>query len=319
MGIYVARLDIDDEQWAVVYGNRATPVDGRFASFRDLWLNGRAAIKRAASATPAESVGQGAHFACPLDVTSRLFCLGLNYADHREETGHTAAKPDDMLVFGKDAASLSAANADIVRPSGVHLLDYEVELGLIFGRDIDGPVEIDDTTLADYVAGFTICNDVSARDDQFGSPFMQWYQAKSYRSFCPAGPLIWLPDPDEMPRVYDLEVRCIVNGKTVQHGLTRDFIFRPPEAISRLSGIVNIRAGDCLLTGTPGGVALSLEDTTVALLKEDLFAPVQRRRRFIDNQRTKGYLKPGDLVEVEIRSVDGEIDLGSQRNAVVEA
>ncbi|WP_299774042.1 fumarylacetoacetate hydrolase family protein [uncultured Tateyamaria sp.] len=319
MGKSILRfLNGDAPAWGVVSNGRVSPIEGGFDDIRGLLGSGRNAIDTAAAATPTRDV-EDLTILSPLDITSRLFCLGLNYGDHREETGHTANKPSQMLVFGKDAGSLCGPEDDIVKPKNVALLDYEVELGLIIGSDISDPVDVDDDQLEDIVAGLVICNDVSARDDQFGVPFMQWYQAKSYRNFCPAGPFVWLPDPGELKSLYDLTVTCRVNGEVVQEAPTKNFIFTPPEAISRISRITQLRRGDCILTGTPGGVALGLAPATQALLRENLFGDDARRQAFVADQSTRGYLQDGDLVEMTIASSDGKIDLGRQKNRVIAA
>lgn len=321
MGTYIARYmnGAGDESWGVVKDGKIASLAQSFESLRDLLANGRDAIDAASQAEPDQSL-ESTTLLSPLDITSRLFCLGLNYGDHREETGHTAQKPSQMLVFGKDAGSLCGPDANVPKPQSVSLLDYEVELGVIVGKDVSDPTEITDENLEDYVAGLVICNDISARDDQFGVPFMQWYRAKSYRNFCPAGPFVWLPEPGELAKLYDLVVSCSVNGKVVQEAPTANFIFTPPEALSRVSQITPLRAGDCLLTGTPGGVALGLSPDTQALLKEKLFQDEARREGFVEDQlRSGAYLKPGDKIETRIATPDGSLDLGVQRNLVTAA
>ena len=108
----------------------------------------------------------------PLTRNSNLICQGLNYAQHQQEAGLAQKRidPEDNLIFMKSSASLCSARDDILRPPECDLLDYEAELGLIIGKPILEPVTVTLETLSDYVVGFTICNDVSARDQQIGAP-----------------------------------------------------------------------------------------------------------------------------------------------------
>lgn len=319
MGKYVVRYGVDGgapAKWGVLRDNRVSEIEGDFSSLKSLLTNGAGAIESAGSRSGDIDVND-LELLSPLTPPARLHCLGLNYAMHRTETGQTAQKPSEMLVFAKDITSLASATDDIILPDSVALLDYEVELGIVFGEPINEPVDLNDKTFGDYVAGLVICNDISARDDQFGGPFLQWYQAKSYRTFCPAGPYLWMPDPDEHQLIYELEVMTKVNGNVMQKASTGDFIFRPPEAISRLSKVVNIDVGDCLLTGTPGGVSLQIGPETQALLKDELFSDATRRAAFIRDQKERSrYLRKGDLVELSIKGPSGKVDLGTQRNRI---
>src|SRR6185312_10809660 len=158
------------------------------------------------------------------------------------------------MLFTKSTASLTGPDDDIVRPADVRLLDYEVELGIVLGRPIPGPVTVTEENLADYVGAFVLADDVSARDVQL--PQGQWYKGKSYRTFCPVGPYLCVPGRDEVARWRELRLTLTVNGEMRQDGLAADMVFGPAATLTELSGLEHLDVGDLLLTGTPGGVAL---------------------------------------------------------------
>ncbi len=256
----------------------------------------------------------------PLTPASTLLCQGLNYASHQQEAGmHKAAiDPQDNLLFIKSSASLTGADNDIIRPTGCELLDYEAELGLVIGKPIVAPTDVPRDALGDYVAGFIACNDVSARDQQLGGPAMQWFRGKSYRTFCPAGPVLYLLDDGEIDYVDRLNVKLWVNGELRQSASTAQLLHKPHDTLGFASRFANLHPGDCLLTGTPGGVALNMN------LKTGLAVLLNMRndaRRLAKLRAAQGgspdYLRDGDVVELEICSEDGQISLGRQRNRVV--
>ena len=144
---------------------------------------------------------------------ARIFCQGANYRSHMVESGMDPDRAFNML-FTKSTASLTGPDDDIVAPPHVRLLDYEVELGIVLGRPITGPVTVTDANLADYVGAFVLANDVSARDVQL--PQGQWYKGKSYPTFCPVGPYLCVPEPDEVARWRELRLTLSVNGAVRQ-------------------------------------------------------------------------------------------------------
>jgi 2-keto-4-pentenoate hydratase/2-oxohepta-3-ene-1,7-dioic acid hydratase in catechol pathway len=229
------------------------------------------------------------------------------------ESGMNPGRAFNML-FTKSTASLTGPDDDIIRPSQVRLLDYEVELGIVLGKPITGPVTITDADLPGYVGGFVIANDVSARDVQL--PQGQWYKGKSYPTFCPGGPFLCVPDPGEVARWRDLRLRLSVNGTIRQDGLAGDMVFGPAATLTELSGLERLEAGDVLLTGTPGGCALQPPSAFVQRLAS-LLPDAKRWELFIKGQsRSSAYLKPGDRVVASIRTDDGALDLGTQHNTV---
>jgi 2-keto-4-pentenoate hydratase/2-oxohepta-3-ene-1,7-dioic acid hydratase in catechol pathway len=197
----------------------------------------------------------------------------------------------------------------------VQLLDYEVEIGLVFGRELPVGTEVTADNLADYVAGVVVTNDVSARDLQL--PKTQFFEAKSYPTFTPVGPALVLLDKDELKRFDDLRLHLRVNGEVRQDmRVGDDMIFRPLEAVQWLTGFQRLDAGDLLLTGTPVGTALSAPPKVVEILAS-LLPTATKWRVFFKKQATNPlYLQDGDVIEASVATDDGAIDLGVQRTVV---
>lgn len=260
-------------------------------------------------------------FHTPLSRDIQLICQGLNYGSHRAESGLKAqASEEENLIFIKAASSISNPNETILRPLGCKLLDYEIELGLVLKNDLPASTLVTEENLGDFIGGLILCNDVSARDLMFGAPMLQWFNGKSQRTFCPAGPVLYLLDSQEMSKLYELELTLKMNGEVKQRAKTDQLIHRPPKTLTELSAFTNVRAGDCLLTGTPGGVLAgsNLKSGLAVLL--NFTNDVKRRRKFIAAQKAQAkFLEPGDILELAIRSIDGEIDLGKQRNEIANA
>lgn len=251
----------------------------------------------------------------PVTRNQQFVCQGANYRQHMLESGMDPDAKTFNMIFTKATSCIVPADSDVVRPRRVRFLDYEIELGLILRRPIRGAVEIDDSNLYDYVAAAVIVNDYSARDVQI--PEMQFYKGKSFRTFGPVGPyLAWL-ERDEMPLLKELELRLTVNGEVRQADSTANLVHGPAATLTELSAVQDFDPGDLLSTGTPAGCALAVpspgKQRIGALLPErtkwGLFMKTQEGRR--------QYLNPGDLVEASIRSRDGRLDLGVQRNRIV--
>ncbi|WP_436535659.1 fumarylacetoacetate hydrolase family protein [Actinoplanes sp. HUAS TT8] len=244
---------------------------------------------------------------------ARVFCQGANYRSHMAESGMDPGRAFNML-FTKSTASLSGPDDAIVRPAHVRLLDYEIELGIVLGRAITGPITVTDETLPEFVAGFVVANDVSARDVQL--PQGQWFKGKSYPSFCPVGPYLCVPDAAEVSRWRDLRLTLSVNGVRRQDGLAGDMVFDPAATLTELSGLEHLQVGDLLLTGTPGGVALQPPGALVQRIA-GLLPEAKRWEMFVRTQaRSRAYLQPGDQVTAGIRTDDGVLDLGVQHTTV---
>jgi acylpyruvate hydrolase len=201
----------------------------------------------------------------PVLHPSKVICLGLNYRDHAAEAG--MAIPEYPVLFHKVAGSLIGHNQPIVIPRISSKIDFEGELAIIIGRR--GKYIAEDEALS-YVAGYTVANDVSARDMQFRTS--QWTTGKMLDTFGPLGPA--LVTHDEVPDPNALHIKTTLNGQVMQDGNTAEMIFHVPFIVSYISEIVTLEPGDVILTGTPAGIG---------------------------NTRTPPvFMKPGDTISVEI-------------------
>jgi len=301
-------------KWGVLQGGNVLPVPGSFASTGDF-------IRANSPASLAELRGETLPLSqlkilSPVTRDQQFICLGANYRQHMIESGMDPDVKKFNMVFTKAPSCIVAADSELVRPRHVRFLDYEVELGLVLKRDITGPVTVTNANLFDFVAGLVIVNDYSARDIQI--PQMQFYKGKSYRTFGPVGPHLCLLEKTDVAKLGDLRLRLTVNGSVRQEDSTANLVYGPAETLTELSGIQDLNAGDLIATGTPAGCALSIpspfKQRLMALFPErvkwKVFLKVQAKR--------KQYLRPGDVVETRIRSADGTLDLGVQRNVVVE-
>lgn len=244
-----------------------------------------ASLDEAARAHAAQLEAEGALHALdtvrigpPVPDPEKIVCLGLNYRDHAAEAGLTA--PSAPMFFAKYANSLIGPDDPIVPPKSTTEVDYEAELAVVIGKR--GRNIAADRAL-EHVAGAMAFNDVSARDLQLANNL--WTGGKAIDTFGPCGPdLVTL---DELGDLQSLAVRTRLNGEVVQDGNTASMIFGVAETVAFLSRIMTLEPGDIIATGTPAGVG---------------------------NSRTpKLFLRPGDLVEVEVERV------GTLRNPVAEA
>jgi 2-keto-4-pentenoate hydratase/2-oxohepta-3-ene-1,7-dioic acid hydratase in catechol pathway len=185
----------------------------------------------------------------PSAAPSKILAIGLNYADHARESG--IEPPKAPVLFVKTPNSI-AGPGEAIRYSkdDSTQVDYEVELAVVMGREARRVSEAD---ALDYVLGYTVCNDVSARDAQFAD--QQWVRGKSFDTFCPLGP--WIVTADEIPDPQTLGLRCRVNGRTLQESTTAEMIFGCAELISYLSRVMTLEPGDVIATGTPFGVGFA--------------------------------------------------------------
>jgi 2-keto-4-pentenoate hydratase/2-oxohepta-3-ene-1,7-dioic acid hydratase in catechol pathway len=203
----------------------------------------------------------------PVAEPGKIVCVGLNYHDHAEEQDEDV--PGSPLLFGKAPTSVANPGEPIVHPAGIEEVDYEVELGVVIGRTASA-VSAEDAL--DHVAGYTVVNDVSARDAQFEDE--QFFRGKSYDTFAPMGPTLVAEsalDPN------DLRVETRVDGETKQSSTTAEFIFTVEELVAYISRAMTLRPGDVISTGTPGGVGIFRDPPEL--------------------------LEPGDVVEVEIEGI----------------
>jgi len=184
----------------------------------------------------------------PILNPSKIIAIGLNYMDHCREQGHEP--PKTPKVFTKFTTAIVGPGATIRwDPQLTKQVDYEAELAVVIGQTARRVSEAD---AMDYVAGYTICNDVSARDLQFSDG--QWVRGKSLDTFCPLGP--WLVTPDEIPNPHDLSIRCTVNEQVLQDSNTCELIFNIPTLVEFCSRAFTLLPGDVIITGTPNGVGV---------------------------------------------------------------
>jgi 2-keto-4-pentenoate hydratase/2-oxohepta-3-ene-1,7-dioic acid hydratase in catechol pathway len=183
----------------------------------------------------------------PVPRPGKIVAVGRNYADHAAETGIKALEAP--RIISKLPSSVAAPGSVVVRPEGIIKLDYEVELGVVIGR-VTKLAKLDDALSA--VAGYTILDDVSAREFQFDVSPPQTTFAKSMDGFCPMGP--WIVTRDEIPDPQDLRLQTWINDELLQDGSTHDMIFSVAVLIEYISRFMTLEPGDVIATGTPAGV-----------------------------------------------------------------
>jgi 2-keto-4-pentenoate hydratase/2-oxohepta-3-ene-1,7-dioic acid hydratase in catechol pathway len=311
----------DNAVWGLLRDGGIYRLKTAYATHREImagYFSGRAAF---ANDTVEQRIAAGdVVFHSPIASDVQLFCQGLNYADHRAESGASNSAHEDNLLFMKAASSICGPNETILRPADCRLLDYEIELALVLKEGISKPVTISESDLPRYVGGVVMCNDVSARDLMFGAPMLQWFRGKSQRTFCPMGPVLYLMDEEDFSRLYSLQLTLLMNGKVMQSATTNQLIHRPAATLAEISTFADMAAGDCLLTGTPGGVLAGANLKVALAIISNMKNDRKRREKFTRAQldRTR-FLEPGDTLELSIKTPDGAIDLGTQRNAIADA
>lgn len=210
---------------------------------------------------------QSVQLMSPIFRPPKINCVGLNYRDHAEEQGHPI--PSTPIIFPKAANAVIGNGDTIVLPPASKQVDYEVEFAVIISKEAYNVKAAD---ASDYIFGYTIMNDVSARDLQFADK--QWYRAKSYKTFAPLGPVVVTPDELD---VKNLEISLKLNGQVMQKSNTKNLIFDVPFLIEFISSCFPLEPGEIISTGTPGGVGVFRDP------------PV--------------FLKPGDKIEAEIQGI----------------
>ena len=300
--------------WGVLRGDRVVPVPGEFPTTGSFIESNTPA---ALTALSGGGIALGdVRVLAPVTRNQQFVCQGANYRQHMIESGLDPDAKHYNMIFTKASSCIVPASSDVVKPRRVRLLDYEIELGLVLRRAITGPCAVTPGNLADYVAGLVIVNDYSARDVQI--PQMQFYKGKSFRTFGPVGPWLCLLDVADFARLGSLRLTLAVNGEVRQDDSTANLVHGPAETLAEMSGVHDFAPGDLIATGTPAGCALSIPKPAVLRIV-GLFGEAARWRMFDKVQAKRAqYLKAGDLVESRIRSDDGTIDLGTQRNRIVD-
>src|SRR4030043_747086 len=207
-----------------------------------------------------------------LDISTyapgKIICVGMNYGSHiQEQDGRFPKKP---VLFSKAKSCIIKNGENIIYPPEVKELDYEVELAVVIGKKMK---DIPENKVSDYIYGYTIMNDITARDIQQNEP--PWYRSKSFDTFGPLGPAI--VDKDKIPAPQNLSLKSYVNNELRQNGNTSDMIFGVYELISYISRSFTLEAGDLISPGTPAGVGVFMKE--------------------------KKLLKPGDIVICEVEAI----------------
>jgi 2-keto-4-pentenoate hydratase/2-oxohepta-3-ene-1,7-dioic acid hydratase in catechol pathway len=212
----------------------------------------------------------------PIPRPRKLICVGLNYRDHAAETNSEI--PSVPTIFNKFATAVIAPGDNIVLPKVSKSPDYEAEFAFVIGR---GGRNIAGADWPKHVFGYTIVNDVSARDYQKATT--QWLMGKTFDTFAPMGP--WIVTADEIPDPHSLDIQLEIGGERLQSSNTRELIFKIPDLIAFLSSVFTLEPGDIVSTGTPAGVGVA--------------------------RKPQRFLRPGDDVVVRIPAI------GELRNPVV--
>jgi 2-keto-4-pentenoate hydratase/2-oxohepta-3-ene-1,7-dioic acid hydratase in catechol pathway len=212
----------------------------------------------------------------PILRPPKLICIGLNYLDHAKETGQQV--PDVPTVFNKFTNVVIGPGESIVLPNASKAPDYEAEMAVVIGP---GGRNIPAGKAMEHVFGYTIVNDVSARDIQ--SATSQWLLGKTCDTFAPMGP--WIVTADEIADPHVLDIWLEIDGQRLQNSNTRELIFKTPRLIEYISSVVTLEPGDVIATGTPGGIGFK--------------------------RNPQRLLKPGDEVVIHVEGI------GELRNPVV--
>jgi len=312
---HVIRYNIDGTPaWGVQFGTSIAPLGVTAASTGQLLNNywDRIwSISESEATLPRERV----QLLAPVTTDQQFICQGINYRSHVEDSGLDLADFPFNTIFTKAPSCITAADAPVVRPRHVQLLDYEIELGLVMRRQLRAGTVVDPNDLGAWLAGVTIVNDLSARDVQL--PQGQFYKGKSYRGFGPVGPVLVLLTPQEWQRWPELHMRLTVNGKTRQQAYCREMIHAPAATLTELADMHEINAGDLIATGTPTGCAAQAPGRLTMFILKHLVSEAAKWRLFARRGLSNpAYLRPGDRLSLTIRTDDGAINLGEQSTLI---
>jgi 2-keto-4-pentenoate hydratase/2-oxohepta-3-ene-1,7-dioic acid hydratase in catechol pathway len=299
--------------WGVLDSGSVRPLEEDYDRTADLIERGESDW-RAAAAKAGVIPWSDVEPLSPITTPCRVMCQGANYRQHAIESGMDPDRRAFNLFFDKTDASITGPHAAVTRPAHVALLDYEIELALVMRRSVTTPTTVTVEDLPDYVFGITIANDLSARDVQL--PQGQFLKGKSYRGFCPTGPVLAVLEPDEFPLLNDLDLRLNVNDSPRQYDNTANMVYRPAETLTELTEFCDLSPGDLLLTGTPHGCVATSPPPLVRRLATALLPEDKLWASFIKLNKAKPYLQPGDVVSASIRNSSGSLDLGTQRTTI---
>jgi len=204
----------------------------------------------------------------PIPDPPKIICLTFNYPAHAKE--QNLVSPKEPVIFIKPRTTLCGTDSDIMCPNFIKQLDYEIELAVIIGKTCKN---VDESGSKDYIFGYMVFNDVSARDIQMRDK--QFTRGKSFDTFAPCGP--WITSADEVTNPQDLQLVTRINGQNRQDSSTKNMFIKIPSIISKLSNVMTLEKGDIIVTGTPDGVAM--------------------------NNPSTPFLKNGDKIEMEIEKL----------------
>ena len=215
----------------------------------------------------------------PLPNPSKIICLTFNYPKHAKEQNYVSTQ--EPVIFIKPRTTLCGTGSEIRCPNFVKQLDYEIELAVIIGKTCKN---IDEISSKDYIFGYMVFNDVSARDIQMQDK--QFTRGKSLDTFAPCGP--WITSMEEIPDVENLQLTTRINGQVSQNSSTKNMFIKIPSIVSKLSKIMTLEKGDIIATGTPEGVALNNPDTPFLIdgdkidMEIEKLGKIQNVVKFID-------------------------------------
>jgi 2-keto-4-pentenoate hydratase/2-oxohepta-3-ene-1,7-dioic acid hydratase in catechol pathway len=304
-------------RWGVLFGRSIAPLTGNATStgellescWDEIW-----AIEAESATLPLDRV----ELLAPVTERQQFICQGVNYRSHLAESGMRVENFPFNTLFTKAPSCITAADAAVVRPAHVQLLDYEIELGLVLRKALPAGTKVGPEDLSKWVAGVTIVNDLSARDVQL--PQGQFYKGKSYRGFGPVGPGLVLLTPQEWARWPELHMRLSVNGQPRQDAYCSEMIHAPAATLTELAELHDLHAGDLIATGTPAGCAARAPGKLAMFVLKHLLSDAGKWRIFIRKGASNpAYLRPGDRIHASIRTDDGLIDLGEQTTRITAA
>ncbi|OZD05217.1 fumarylacetoacetase [Rhodococcus sp. 06-235-1A] len=299
------------DAWWVETPAGASRIDTSATTTAEL-LADRAAVDAARAGTDVVAV-ETLSLVSPVTAPCRVMANMTNFVSHVKDSGMNP-ETVPLTFFRKTSGSISGPTDDVIKPAHVKLLDYEIEIGLVFGKTLTVGTKIDASNVAEYVAGLVITNDVSARDVQL--PKTQFYEGKSYPTFTPVGPRLVLLEDGEFDRFGDLALTLRVNGSVRQDSTVADMIYRPVESLKALSKFQRIDPGDLLLTGTPGGTALKAPAKPIEMIGSLVPPSVKWKVFFKKQAKNPAFLQDGDVLELTCSTPDGALDLGVQRTRV---
>jgi len=252
--------------------NERLPV--RLEEFISLGMKGTEKVEKLLENTKENDIAatsstlNGVTLLAPVVFPPKIVCLGLNYRDHAAE--QKVALPEEPIIFMKPHTTIIGPNENIVKPSFVRQLDYEAELAVVIGRKAKNvPV----SEAKSYIFGYTILNDVSARDIQFKD--RQWTRGKGFDTFAPTGPCI--TTANQLRGTSNLSIRTWVNKELRQDSTTKNMVFNVYEIVHQLSRVMTLEPCDIIATGTPAGVGFAM--------------------------KPQKFLQPSDVVRIEIEKI----------------